>query len=90
MERRLQEVVALIGRGPQINPEDYGWELAERILDVESPHYVRPHDPWRMRSGQSYGPILLWLCDACRSTQYSTDSFPPLCMGGHYPDSLDL
>lgn len=41
-----------------------------------------PHREMTMRSGESRGPLKLWLCDLCRATARSLTNEPPTCTGG--------
>lgn len=77
-----------------VNPQDMAWEWAEAILDEylddgsRNPHFLKPHKPHRMRSGQSVGPITYWVCDRHRKGIWSTTSLAPICEGGALTSQL--
>ena len=56
--------------------DEYGWETAVQ-LEAKS-----EHGPWKMRSGQSRGPIRMWICDFCQSYLHTIGTGPvPYCYG---------
>jgi len=57
-------------------PEDYGWAVAQWLLEGRKEHPERV-----MRSGQSKGPVKMYLCDSCMITVTSTSSVAPVCAG---------
>lgn len=60
----------------RIDPHEIAWALANRFLKRES------HTPWPMRSGQSKGPIVMWICDECSMHVLSTTTHTvPVCDG---------
>lgn len=43
-----------------------------------------PHEPTLMQSGNSRGPIKMWICTRhrCNEIRYTYDLEPPVCLGG--------
>ena len=40
-----------------------------------------PHTPIAMRSGQSKGPIKMYICDICQTVEHSISYDAPVCAG---------
>ena len=61
-----------------MGPQDYGWFLLERARERKA------HPATRMRSGNSLGPIRMFVCDRCSAIQYVYHASDPVpvCCGG--------
>lgn len=57
---------------------EYGWVMLRRL------RARRPHREWPMRSANSLGPVLAWVCDACHQLTwtYAASDQTPTCTGG--------
>ncbi len=64
----------------RLRPHDTAFTQAARV-EAKEPHY-----PTEMRSGNSQGPIKMWVCGipGCNSYEYTYSSphGPPECLGG--------
>ena len=67
----------------RIEPHEYGWEFAKKIEKLV------PHRPEAMRSGESTGPLKMWICNVpgCGRIERTITLDPPVCEGG-YPWSF--
>jgi len=64
---------------PRKNPHEIAYTTATRVEAKE------PHRPEEMRSGNSVGPIRMWICAVPKCNQYSytySSHQTPVCEGG--------
>lgn len=64
----------------RIVPPHEIWVEELHRVSKRSPHEARP-----MRSGESKGPLKLFICDFCRDYTYTTSKHAPVCTGALTP-----
>jgi hypothetical protein len=61
--------------------QDDSWRLAMWVEAKREKFGDDGHRPAEMRSGQSHGPLMYWICDICQTGIHSTSTIPPVCYG---------